>query len=192
MIKVDLPVTEEKIRELKAGDVVLISGRMITARDTGHKYLVENDDREIAAYLDGSVIYHLGPVVEKTEDGWKMVAAGPTTSAREEPYEAEVIERYGVKGVIGKGGMGQRTLDALGKFGAVYFHAIGGAATLLASAVKDIPGVFKLEEFGVPEAFWVLDVEDFPAVVTMDSHGTSLHREVEELSEKNLLELLED
>lgn len=191
MIKIDLPVAEERIRELKAGDVVLISGRMITARDAGHKYLVENDDREIAGYLDGSVIYHLGPVVKKTDDGWKMIAAGPTTSAREEPYEAEVIERYGVKGVIGKGGMGQRTLDALGKFGAVYFHAVGGAATLLASSVKDIPCVFKLEEFGVPEAFWVLDVVDFPAVVTMDSHGVSLHSEVLELSEKNLLEMVQ-
>jgi fumarate hydratase subunit beta len=124
------------------------------------------------------MLYHCGPVVRKDGDEWIFVAAGPTTSKREEPYEADVIERYGVRGVIGKGGMGPRTLAACGKHGAVYLHAIGGLAVILAKSVKKVKTVHKLEEFGAPEAMWVIQVERFPAVVTMDSHGNSLHADV--------------
>lgn len=182
MIEIKLPVSEEDIRRLKVGDEVAISGVMITARDAAHKYMVEREAAEVKDVLKDGMLYHCGPVVKKDDQGWHFVAAGPTTSKREEPYEAEVIARYGVRGVIGKGGMGERTLAACREHGAVYLHAIGGLAVILARSVKQVQAVHKLEEFGVPEAMWVIEVERFPAVVTMDSHGNSLHEEVLEKS----------
>jgi fumarate hydratase subunit beta len=190
MIPIKLPVSEKDIRALKVGDEVALSGVMITARDAAHKYMVEHDATEVRPILAGSMIYHCGPVVKKEGGQWQFVAAGPTTSDREEPYEAEVIERYGVRGIIGKGGMGARTLAACQKHGAVYLHAIGGLAVILAKAVKKVPAVHKLEEFGVPEAMWVIEVENFPVVVTMDSHGRSLHAEVLERSTQNAQKIL--
>ena len=190
MKHVTLPASDEAIRALRVGDEVLVTGTMITARDAAHKHLVENDDAEAGKTLQGSMIYHCGPVVAKENGVYRFVSAGPTTSEREEPYEAAVIERYGVRGVIGKGGMGQRTLDALGKFGAVYLHAIGGLAVLLTRSVVSVKGVMKLQEFGVPEAMWVIEVKDFPAVVTMDSHGKSLHAGMLASSAARLQELL--
>ncbi len=180
MIKLTLPTTPEEIRKLKAGDEVSITGVMVTARDAAHKYLVETEAEDVRDLLKGSMIYHCGPVVRKGDDGkYTFVAAGPTTSIREEPYEATVIDKYEVRGVIGKGGMGKDTLAACGEHGSVYLSAIGGIATTLAQSVKEVLDVKKLEEFGVPEAFWVIRVEDFPAVVTMDSHGVSLHDRIE-------------
>ena len=190
MIELQLPVSVEEIRKLEVGDEVLISGTLITARDAAHKYLVENDASEVKAVLQGGMIYHCGPVVRKEGAGWRFVAAGPTTSSREEPYEAEVIARYGVRAVIGKGGMGERTLNACREHGAVYLHAIGGLAVLLAQAVQKVVTVHKLEEFGVPEAMWVIEVEKFPAVVTMDAHGNSLHREILEKSRAQAQKIL--
>ena len=178
MIELKLPVSEDAIRALKVGDEVGITGVMITARDMAHKYLVEQQAPEVADLLKGGMLYHCGPVVRKDGDEWIFVAAGPTTSKREEPYEADVIERYGVRGVIGKGGMGPKTLAACGQHGAVYLHAIGGLAVILAKSVKKVKTVHKLEEFGAPEAMWVIEVERFPAVATMDSHGNSLHADV--------------
>lgn len=169
------PVDEAAIRKLKVGDVVMISGRMFTGRDSVHAHLVKNDS---PVDLAGHMLYHCGPVILKEGDGWKMMAAGPTTSIREEPYQADVIRRYGIRGVIGKGGMGQKTLDALKEVGAVYLSAIGGAAQFYARSVECIDGV-SFPEFGVPEAMWHLQVKDFPAIVTMDAHGNSLHKEVE-------------
>lgn len=188
--KLTLPAGEEAIRALVVGDEVLISGVMITARDAAHKYLVEQQAPEVGRVLRGGMIYHCGPVVARQGDSWRFVAAGPTTSKREEPYQAEVIERYGVRGVIGKGGMGPRTLEACQKHGAVYLHAIGGLAVILARAVRRVVEVHKLEEFGVPEAMWVIEVEDFPAVVTMDSHGGSLHAEVLARSQQRAREII--
>jgi fumarate hydratase class I len=182
MIELKLPVSEADIRKLKVGDEVAITGVMITARDAAHKYMVEQEAVEVKDVLKNGMLYHCGPVVKKDDQGWHFIAAGPTTSKREEPYEAEVIERYGVRGVIGKGGMGEQTLAACQKHGAVYLHAIGGLAVILGRSVKKVPAVHKLEEFGVPEAMWVIEVERFPAVVTMDSHGNSLHKEVLENS----------
>ena len=191
MIGIRLPVQPEEIRKLKAGDEVSISGVMVTARDAAHKYLVETDGEDVRDLLDGSMIYHCGPVVRRDESGvYTFVAAGPTTSIREEPYEATVIEKYNVRGVIGKGGMGADTLEACGKFGSVYLSALGGLATTLARSVAEVLDVRKLEEFGVPEAFWVIRVEDFPAIVTMDSHGRSLHEEIAEASKANYEKLL--
>jgi fumarate hydratase class I len=179
------------VRELGVGDFVELTGLMITGRDAAHKWLVEDYREEVAPYLEDTVIYHCGPVVRQSSDGrYEFVAAGPTTSIREEPYQSDVICRYGLRGVIGKGGMGPKTLDGLGRCGAVYFHAIGGAAQVLANAVPSVERVFMLEEFGVPEALWVIQVERFPVVVSMDSHGGSLHEKVEGASRKRLSELL--
>ncbi len=136
-------------------------------------------------------MYHCGPVVSRDDAGrWHFVSAGPTTSIREEPYEADVIRYFGLRAVIGKGGMGPKTLAGCRQYGAVYLHAIGGAATLIASYVKEVVAVYKKEELGVPEAFWVVRVEGFPAVVTMDAHGQSLHEQMYEESKQRLAELL--
>ena len=190
--KLSLPASEEDIRSLRRGDMVEISGVMATGRDNVHKYLVENDDEQARELLEGRLIYHCGPVVDKDDDGnWRFVAAGPTTSIREEPYQATVFERYGVRGAIGKGGMGPKTLAACEELGAVYLHAIGGLAVLLARSVKRVIDVLWLEEFGTPEAMWVIDVEDFPAIVTMDSHGESLHEDVLAASREELDRLLD-
>jgi len=165
---------------------------MITGRDAAHKWLLEEHRDEVAPYLKGTVIYHCGPVVRELSNGtWEFVAAGPTTSIREEPYQADVIERYGLRGVVGKGGMGRGTLRGLAKSGALYLHAVGGAAQVLARAVKTVERVFMLEEFGVPEAMWVVQVERFPVMVTMDSHGNSLHEDVEHRSREAFGRLLQ-
>ena len=185
MIKLTTPISEKDIRKLKIGDTVLLSGTIVTARDEAHKLMVEEKPDFVRDVLKESVIYHCGPVVKKNEDGkWSFVSAGPTTSAREEPYQATVIGEYNVRGVIGKGGMGDKTAAGLKKYGAVYFHAVGGAGTLIANAVKEVKTVHKLEEFGTPEAFWVIDVVDFPLVVTMDSNGASIHKTIKEQSQK--------
>ena len=191
MAELKLSVTEESVRSLKVGDFVELTGRMITGRDAAHKWLLEEYRDEVAPYLEGTVIYHCGPVVREHPDGtWEFVAAGPTTSIREEPYQADVIERYGLRGVIGNGGMGEKTLRGLGKSGALYMHAVGGAAQVLAQAVQKVERVFMLEEFGVPEAMWVIQVERFPVMVTMDAHGSSLHDEVESRSRREFERLL--
>ncbi len=190
-IKLKTPISEEEIRKLHIGDTVLLSGTIVTARDQAHKLMIEERPDFVREWLKGSVIYHCGPVVRKDENGkWQFVSAGPTTSAREEPYQSEVIREYQVRGVIGKGGMGPKTAEGLQKYGAVYFHAVGGAGTLIANAVKEVKAVYKLEEFGTPEAFWVIEVEDFPLVVTMDAHGKSMHKEILEKSSKIANELI--
>jgi fumarate hydratase class I len=191
MAELNLPCDESAIRHLRVGETALLSGRIITGRDTAHHWLCGAFREEVAPFLLGSIIYHCGPVVRKNPDGsYTFVAAGPTTSAREEPYQADVLERYGVRGVIGKGGMFDKTRKGLQKCGAVYLHAVGGTAQSLAQAVVRVERVFKLEEFGVPEAMWVIDVKDFPTVVTMDSHGGSLHETVAQASRAALNKLL--
>ena len=181
-IRIDLPTTEEKIRSLKVGDEVRIFGDVITARDAAHKLMVEETPEWLRPILKNNIIYHCGPVMKKTGKTWKAVAAGPTTSAREEPYQGTVIGEYGVRAVIGKGGMGPKTLAALKEHGAVYLHAVGGLASVLAQSVKRVKDVKLLDELGVPEAFWIFEVEDFPATVTMDSHGKSLHAKIKRSS----------
>ena len=206
MKKLNIPIPDEEIRDLKMGDPVMLSGMILTGRDSVHKWMVETfikktrqpqgDDLEvyeaIKPLLDGGIIYHCGPVVSGLDSGdYKFVAAGPTTSIREEPYQGPVMDHFNMKGVIGKGGMGAKTLAACQEVPGVYFSAIGGAATLIAKSVQKVLTVHKME-FGVPEAIWVLEVEDFPVVVTMDSHGNSLHDEIEQQSNAVLAELLDD
>lgn len=202
MHRLSIPISPDEIRNLHVGDSVFLNGIIVTGRDAAHKFMVENFIRqpvpekagalyeELKGLLDGGVIYHCGPVVKQDEDGtWSFVAAGPTTSIREEVYQPDVIAHFNLKGVIGKGGMGPNTLKACHDQPAVYFHAIGGAASLIAQSVKEVVTVYKLE-FGVPEAMWVIKVEDFPVVVTMDSHLQSVHAEVEAASQDKLKELI--
>jgi len=177
-VRLQAPVTDEQVRALKVGDVVLISGRMFTGRDAVHAHLMKHDP---PVDMRGGVLYHCGPVVVKEDSGYRVTAAGPTTSIREEPYQAEILKRYGVRVVIGKGGMGAKTLAGLEESGAVYLNAIGGAAQFYARCIDRVAGV-SLLEFGTPEAMWHLDVTDFPAIVTMDAQGNSLHKDIEQAS----------
>jgi fumarate hydratase class I len=195
-----LPLSPDVIRSLHVGDSVKVRGVLLTGRDAAHKWLIETfvrktrppagDDLAVGEalrpLLDGGAIYHCGPVVAglDTKD-FRFVAAGPTTSTREEPYQGDVMRHFHVRAVIGKGGMGPKTLAACQQVPGVYLHAVGGAATLIAQTVRRVVGVHKLE-FGVPEAMWVIEVEDFPAVVTMDAHGQSLHVDVEARSREAL------
>ncbi len=205
MREITIPISDETIRSLKVGEPVSLTGVMITGRDAAHKWMIETfvkktrppqgDDEkvyeELKKLLNGGVIYHCGPVVAKDENGYRFVAAGPTTSIREEPYQADVMKHFNLKGVIGKGGMGPKTLKGCQETSGVYFHAIGGAASFIAQSMKKVLGVYKLE-FGMPEAMWVIEVKDFPVVVTMDAHGGSQHAVVDESSKKVLERLLSE
>ncbi len=200
----NMPINDETIRDLKVGDPIMLSGVMITARDAAHKWLHETfikqtrepqgNDLEVyealKKILKGGAIYHCGPVVSGLDTKqYQFVAAGPTTSIREEPYQADVMRHFNVKAVIGKGGMGAKTLQGCQDTPGVYLHAIGGAASLIAKTVIKVNGVHKYD-FGVPEAMWVIEVKDFPAVVTMDAHGDSLHAAIETRSKAQLERLL--
>jgi fumarate hydratase class I len=181
-IVLEAPLSEATVRALKVGDVVLIGGDMYTGRDAVHAYLMKNSP---PVDLNGAVLYHCGPVMLKENGKWQVKAAGPTTSIREEPYQADVIRRYGVRAVMGKGGMGAKTLAALKECGAVYLNAIGGAAQYYARTVQSVEDVHLLD-FGVPEAMWHIRVNNFPAIVTMDAHGNSLHADIEKATAEAL------
>ncbi len=187
MIELIEPYTEDKVRALKVGDMVHLTGMLYTGRDAVHKYLHDGGAPPID--LRNQVIYHCGPVVIKEKGKWVVKAAGPTTSIREEPYQGHLIERLGLRAVIGKGGMGPKTLEACAKCGCVYLHAVGGAAQILAECVTEVTGVY-LEQFGSPEAIWAFRVKEFPTVVTMDSHGGSLHAAILEQSRERLKQLV--
>jgi len=174
------PISEEDIRKLRAGDIVYVSGIMVTARDAAHRRMLEylKEGKPLPVDLRGGVLYHCGPVVRKKNGEWEVIAAGPTTSARMELYEATVIEKFGVRIVVGKGGMGSKTAEACKKYGAVYTIFTGGAAVLAANAIKRVIKVEWLD-LGIPEALWVFEVENFgPLLVTIDSTGKNLIEEV--------------
>lgn len=199
MIKhLNIPIKIDEIKDLKIGQSVLLSGTMITGRDAFHKWIYDTfiiksksatqKDVEILdqlrPILSDGIIYHCGPVVSGLDSKqYRFVAAGPTTSIREEPYEADVIKLFNLRGVIGKGGMGPKTLKACHESPAVYFHAIGGAASLMAECVTEVVGVHKLD-FGIPEAIWIIKVNKLPVIVTMDAHNASLHSLTREHSKK--------
>ena len=204
MRQVTIPISDDTIRDLKVGEPVALTGTILTGRDAVHKWMIDTfikktrepqgDDLEtyeaIQPLLKGGIIYHCGPVVSGLDTGdYKFVAAGPTTSIREEPYQGDVMRHFNIKGVIGKGGMGAKTSAACQQVPGVYLHAVGGAASLIAQSVQEVRGVYKLD-FGVPEAIWVIEVKDFPVVVTMDAHGNSLHAEIEGKSQEILEKLL--
>jgi fumarate hydratase class I len=204
MINLSIPITEGQILSLHAGDSVTISGIATTGRDAAHKYMVEKliknsatlsaDDKrlfeELKSIYQGGMIYHCGPIVRNEEGKWTIISAGPTTSIREEVYEDTVISAFGLRVVMGKGGMGARTLAACSQNRAVYVHAIGGAGVTSAEKMTEVLDVFKLEEFGVPEAFWKVRFQNFPGIVTMDAHGKSLHEELGRDFDKRLAEIL--
>lgn len=188
MKKLNYPFKREDIKDLKVGDMVLISGKLFTGRDAVH-HRIHNGTKP-PVDLQNQIIYHCGPVVLENKDGsYEVKAAGPTTSIREEPYQWEVMRDYGIVGVIGKGGMGPKTLQGCKDYGCVYMHAIGGAAQVLAEKIISVDNVY-WRDLGSPEAIWELSVEDFPVVITMDSHGNSLHSEVEASSSEILKEII--
>lgn len=185
-------MSDEDVLALKAGDVVTISGIIVTGRDRIHQYLFDRraSNKDIPFDLSGKILYHCGPVVKKLDEDYRVIAAGPTTSMRVEMFEASIIRQYGIRGVMGKGGMGERTAQALKENCCVYFHTIGGAAVYLADRIKKTLDVWKLDEFGPTEAMWLFEVEDFPAIVTMDSYGNNLHRDIENMSLNKFAELI--
>jgi len=204
MTALQIPISEEQILSLHAGDSVTISGIATTGRDAAHKYMVEklinganalsDDDRklfeELKAIYRGGAIYHCGPIVRNDSGKWTIVSAGPTTSIREEVYEDRVIAAFGLRVVIGKGGMGPRTLAACRENRAVYVHAIGGAGVTTAETMVEVIDVFKKDEFGSPEAFWKVRLLNFPGIVTMDAHGKSLHEELGKSFDESLAKVL--
>jgi len=204
MIELTVPISEEQILSLHAGDAVAISGIGTTGRDAAHKYLVERliegkrplaaeDQRiydELKKIYRGGVIYHSGPILRNDDGRWSIVSSGPTTSIRDEIYEDKVIAHFGLRVVIGKGGMGPRTLAACKAHKAVYVHGIGGAGVTNARAMVEVLDVFKKEEFGLPEAFWKIRFDHFPGIVTMDAHGRSLHEELDKSFDERLAALL--
>ena len=193
---ITLPVPAEEITSLQCGEQVLLSGVMVTMRDRAHRWLMDNPEpdsitNELAGWLDGGAIYHCGPVVTGNSlADYRVTAAGPTTSIRQESYTPGVLRRFNARVVIGKGGMGAATLAACEQIPAVYLHATGGAASLLAQQVERVEAVYRLD-FGMAEAIWVLRVTEFPAIVTMDAHGSSLHAQVAASSSSIFKELLQ-
>jgi len=191
MIQLSTPLAENAVRDLKVGDEVTITGTLFTGRDAVHKYLHEGGQLPSEVVLRGGIIYHCGPVIIKDEQGqWKCTAAGPTTSIREEPYQWQIIRDFGLRGIIGKGGMGDKTVGACKEHGCVYLHAVGGAAQVLAECVKSVPNVYFMEKFGAPEAIWEFQVVGFPAIVTIDARGNSLHKEIFAASQAELAKYL--
>jgi len=181
--RLNLPVSEEEILKIKAGDVVYLNGMVVTARDEAHKKAIEMYDKKEKLPIDFSkvAVYHCGPIVKKEKEGWVAIAAGPTTSRRMEIFEYDFIKRFGTRIIVGKGGMGEKTGKACKEFKAIYAAFTGGAAVLAANAIKEVRGVFWLEELGMPEALWVFEVENFgPLVVTIDAHGKNITEEVKE------------
>jgi len=181
--RLSLPVDEEEILKIKAGDVIYITGIVVTARDEAHKMAIEAYDagKELPVDFSKVAVFHCGPIVRKEGDEWKVVAAGPTTSSRMEIFEYDFIKRFHTRIIIGKGGMGEKTAKACREFKAVYAAFTGGAAVLAANAIKKVSNVYWLEELGMPEALWVLEVEDFgPLTVTIDAHGRNLTEEVKQ------------
>lgn len=185
--KLKTPVSEGTVRKLKVNDTVYITGTLVTARDEAHKRAVEyiKERKALPVNLKRSALYHCGPIVKKTDGNWRVVAAGPTTSARMEPLESVVIKSLGVRVVIGKGGMGPQTTAAMKDFGAVYCAFTGGAGVLAASSIKKVKRV-EWFDLGMAEALWVFEVEGFgPLIVAIDSHGNNLHSKIMKQAEKN-------
>ncbi|RLG84944.1 MAG: fumarate hydratase [Thermoprotei archaeon] len=186
------PISEEEVRKLRVGDIVYVTGIMVTARDAAHRRMLSyiKEGKPLPIDLKGGVIYHCGPVVRKVNETWEVVAAGPTTSARMEIYEADVIRNLGVRIIIGKGGMGSKTAEACKRYGAVYTVFTGGAGALAANAIKKVKRVEWLD-LGIPEALWIFEVENFgPLLVTIDTTGRNLIAEVVERAKARREEVL--
>jgi fumarate hydratase subunit beta len=188
------PISEEEVRKLKVNDVLYVTGTIVTARDQAHKKALEyyKQGKELPVNLEGLAVFHCGPIVKKEDDKWVAVAAGPTTSTRMDQFEDEFIKAFKVRVVIGKGGMGKKTTDAMQKYGAVYGAFTGGAGVLAAKAIKNVKTVEWLQDLGMPEAFWVFEVEDFgPLSIAIDSHGNNLFEDVKKKAEEQRMKIYE-
>ncbi len=173
------PISEGEIRGLKVGDAVYISGQILTARDQAHLRAVEyaKMKKKVPGEFEGSVLFHCGPIVKKINGDWAVISAGPTTSSRMESLEHEFIRRFKVRMIIGKGGMGAKTAEAMKEFKAVYCSFTGGAGAFAAKAIQKVEKVEWLD-LGIPEAVWVFKVREFgPMIVSMDSYGGNLYDE---------------
>ncbi|MFZ1038803.1 MAG: FumA C-terminus/TtdB family hydratase beta subunit [Candidatus Bathyarchaeia archaeon] len=185
--KFKTPVSEEDVRRLKVNDVLYVTGTIVTARDQAHRRALEffKEGKPLPVNLEGLAVFHCGPVVSKRGDKWIAVAAGPTTSTRMDIFEDEFIKNFKVRVVIGKGGMGKKTTDAMAKYGAVYGAFTGGAAILAAKAIKNVKSVEWLD-LGTPEAMWIFEVEEFgPLAIAIDSHGNNIFMDVAKTVEEN-------
>jgi len=192
--KLKTPISEEEVRNLKVNDVLYVTGTIVTARDQAHKRALEYNKlgKELPVKLEGLAVFHCGPIVKKDGDKWVAVAAGPTTSTRMDQFEDEFIKAFKVRVVIGKGGMGKRTADAMQKYGAVYGAFTGGAGVLAAKAIKNVRTVEWLQDLGMPEAFWVFEVENFgPLSIAIDSHGNNLYEDVKKKAEEQRMKIYE-
>ena len=179
------PISEETVRKLHVNDTVYLSGTIVTARDAAHRRALRfhNEGKQLPIDLDGLAVFHCGPLMKQENKGWRVVAAGPTTSSRMEPFEDDFIKHFKIRMIIGKGGMGKKTVDAMKKYGAVYGAFTGGAAVLAAKAIKCVKGV-EWSDLGMPEAMWILEVEDFgPLTVAIDTHGNNLFETIQTKAE---------
>lgn len=179
------PISEEQVRKLKVNDTLYVTGTMVTARDEAHKRALDlhNNNKQLPINFEGLALFHCGPIVKKVNNKWIVVAAGPTTSFRMEPLQADFLKNFKVRLVIGKGGMGQKTVDAMQKCGAVYGAFTGGAAILAAKAIKQVKNVEWLD-LGMPEALWIMQIEDFgPLTVAIDTYGNNLFEDVQNKAE---------
>ncbi len=189
--KFDTPISEKEIRKLRVNDVIYITGTIITARDAAHRRALEfyKEGKELPINLQGLAVFHCGPIVKKEDDKWIVVAAGPTTSTRMDLFEDEFLNNFKVRVVIGKGGMGKKTTEAMKEHGAVYGAFTGGAAVLAAKAIKNVKSV-EWYDLGMPEAMWILEVEDFgPLTVAIDAHGNNLFQDVQKKVEDQRLKI---
>jgi fumarate hydratase subunit beta len=187
VFKLKTPISEEDVRKLMVNDIVYISGNIITARDAAHKRVLEyqSEGKKLPINLEGSVLFHCGPIPKKSKDEWKIVAAGPTTSSRMNLFEDKLIKNFRIRIIVGKGGMNNKTADAMKKYGAVYGAFTGGAAVLGAKAIKKVKDI-KWNDLGIPEAIWILEVEDFgPLTIAIDSHGKNLYEEIQKKVQNN-------
>jgi len=185
-----LPASEGEVRKLRAGETVYLTGTLFTARDEAHLRALEwkREGKELPVRFTEGALYHCGPIMKQEGDRWKIVAAGPTTSGRMNSLEPRFLEQIGARLIIGKGGMSKGVGEAMKKFGAAYLAFTGGAAVLAARRVKEVRGVHWLD-LGMPEAIWVLDVEEFgPLTVGMDASGGSLFEDVARQIERNTVE----
>jgi fumarate hydratase subunit beta len=188
-----LPIDETTARELRVGDILYLTGKLFTARDEAHRRMLEAHENGEPLPFDPSemALFHCGPLVRKSNGGWKAVAAGPTTSARMEMFEDRFLEAFAPRLIVGKGGMGDETQKALERIGAAYAQSTGGAGALAARRIERVEAVHWLEELGMPEAVWIFAVRDFgPLLVTMDSAGGNLYRDLEPTIAENLKAIL--
>ena len=186
LFRLKTPISEKEVKKLRINDVVYLSGTVVTVRDEAHKRALDfhKNGKPLPIILEGLPIFHCGPIMKNENGEWKVVAAGPTTSARMEIFEDQFIKNFKIRGVIGKGGMGQKTVDAMKRYGVFYGAFTGGAAILAAKSITKVKGVEWID-LGMPEAMWLLEVKEFgPITVAIDTEGNNLFEMVTKNAKK--------